>query len=37
MKGSIVAACEGNHEAAREVKVAARLFLDSCLSAPGQT
>lgn len=31
MKGSIVAACEGNHDAAREAKVAARLFLASCL------
>jgi AcrR family transcriptional regulator len=31
MKGSIVAACEGNHDAAREIKVAAGLYLDSCL------
>lgn len=30
MKGAIVAACEGNHDAAREVKVAAGLFLNSC-------
>lgn len=29
MKGSIIAACEGNREAAREAKEAARLFLDS--------
>lgn len=34
MKGSIVAACEGNQDAAREVKIAAQLFLDSCLPAP---
>jgi len=31
MKGSIVTACEGNQDAAREVKIAARLFLDSYL------
>lgn len=31
MKGSIVAACEGNHDAAREAKVVAGLFLNSCL------
>lgn len=29
MKGSIVAACEGNRNAAREAKLAARLVLDS--------
>jgi AcrR family transcriptional regulator len=28
MKGSIVAACEGNHNAAREAKCAARLIID---------
>lgn len=31
MKGAIVAACEGNHDAAREIKVAARLFLEASL------
>lgn len=34
MKGSIVAACEGNREAAREAKAAARLFLEANL--PGR-
>lgn len=34
MKGSIVAACEGNQNAAREIQVAARLFLSSCLPSP---
>jgi AcrR family transcriptional regulator len=33
MKGAIVAACEGNLNAARKVKVAASLFLDSSLTA----
>ena len=33
MKGSIVAACEGNRDAAGEAKVAARLFLEASLQA----
>jgi AcrR family transcriptional regulator len=33
MKGSIVAAGEGNYNAAREAKAVAGLFLDSCLPA----
>jgi AcrR family transcriptional regulator len=35
MKGSIVAACEGNQESAREMKAAAQLFLDSSLAVHG--
>jgi AcrR family transcriptional regulator len=36
MKGAIVAACEGGRDAARKAKVAARLYLDSCLTARSQ-
>lgn len=36
MKGSIIAACEGNLDAARQIKIAAELFLDSRLPADSE-